>query len=218
MRIASKTKTQVYIALLIAVELVLAMTPIGFIPIGFIRATTIHIPVIIGAILFGPVVGMLLGGIFGLTSIVVNTFEPNVTSFVFSPFYGIGEFHGNFWSLIIAMVPRIMIGVTAYYAFRWTYKRDKKKVVSFVAAGLVGSLTNTLLVMLGIYVFFGQSYALAKDIPYEALFVFIIGIIGTNGVVEAIVAGLLTLFVAKPLIKVAKLNVLDINNTFKQEN
>ncbi len=211
---AGRTKKMVYIALLIAVELVLSVTPLGYVPVGVIRATTIHIPVIIGAILFGPIVGALLGGVFGLTSLLNNTFNPTVTSFVFSPFYSVGEFHGNFWSLVIALVPRVLIGIVAYYVFKITYKCtqrwDKNKIISFVCAGLLGSLTNTLLVMGGIYVFFGQSYALARSIPYETLLGVIMGIIGTNGVVEAIVAALLTVFVAKPLIAVTKLDVAAI--------
>ncbi|PHV72285.1 ECF transporter S component [Sporanaerobium hydrogeniformans] len=209
-----RTKKMVYIALLIAVELVLSVTPLGYIPVGVIRATTIHIPVIIGAILFGPIVGALLGGVFGLTSLLNNTFNPTVTSFVFSPFYSLGEFQGNFWSIAIALLPRILIGIVAYYVFKWTYKCtnkwDNNKMMSFILAGLLGSLTNTLLVMGGIYLFFGQSYAMARSIPYETLLGVIIGIIGTNGVVEAIVAALLTLLVAKPLIAVTKLEIAAI--------
>ncbi len=83
----------------------LSFTPIGFISIGVMRATIIHIPVIIGAILMGPKVGSFLGFLFGLSSLIVNTFNPTITSFVFSPFYSIGDIRGNFYSLLICFIP-----------------------------------------------------------------------------------------------------------------
>ena len=69
---------------------------LGYIPLGFTRATIIHIPVIIGSIILGPKYGAFLGFIFGLTSLVNNTFNPTVTSFVFTPFYSLGTYVGNF--------------------------------------------------------------------------------------------------------------------------
>ena len=86
-------------AFFVAVELVLTLTPIGYIPIGPINATTMHIPVILAGILIGRRWGAMLGGVFGLTSLAKATFSPGVTSFVFSPFITVGGVHGNFWSL-----------------------------------------------------------------------------------------------------------------------
>ena len=72
---STKTITMVQLALLTAIMVVMAMIPfLGYIPITpTIRATTIHIPVIIGAILMGPKAGAFLGFVFGLTSLVTNT-------------------------------------------------------------------------------------------------------------------------------------------------
>ena len=78
-------------ALFSALIILLAFTPfLGYIPLGFTRATIIHIPVIIGSILLGPKQGAVLGLVFGLTSLVNNTVNPTATSFVFSPFYELG--------------------------------------------------------------------------------------------------------------------------------
>ncbi|MDF2612371.1 MAG: putative rane protein [Clostridia bacterium] len=193
------TKKLVLIAVFAAIEVILACTPLGFIPIGVTRATTVHIPVILGGILIGPGAGAVLGAVFGLTSLVINTINPTVTSFVFSPFYSVGEMSGNIWSLVIVMVPRILIGVTAHYSFKAVMKLDKSKVLAYIIAGLVGSLTNTLMVMGGIYLFFGESYAAAKEIAFDVLFKFIMGIIGVNGVPEAIVAALITVTIGKTI-------------------
>jgi uncharacterized membrane protein len=124
----TKTKDMVTTAMFVAIILAMSFVPyLGYIPLGFMNATIIHIPVIIGAILLGPARGAFLGGIFGLTSMINNTFNPNLTSFVFSPFYSLGNVHGNFKSLMICFVPRILIGVVAYYVYTGIVKLVKKK-------------------------------------------------------------------------------------------
>ena len=197
-----ETKTLVLMGLFAAIEIILALTPLGFIPLGFTRATTIHIPVILGAIILGPKAGAILGGIFGVTSLLINTFAPTPTSFVFSPFYS----GGNMWSIVIAIVPRILIGVMAYYSFKLFYKVSKRKVLSYALAGIIGSMTNTVLVMGGIYLFFGKQYASAKQMPFKELFTFIIGIVGINGVPEAIASAVITAAICVPLTKYIKKN------------
>ena len=181
MKTIKNTKTLALMGVLIAIELVLTFTPLGFIPLGFMNATTLHIPVIIGAIFLGPVAGGVLGGVFGLLSVITNTIRPGVTSFVFSPFITIGGVTGNFMSLVVAIVPRVLIGITAYYAFKWISKIDKTKITAYIVAGVVGSLTNTIFVMSGIYLFFGEPYAAAKGVDFGGLFGVSMGIVGING-------------------------------------
>lgn len=92
----SQTLGMVQVALFAALIIIMAFTPfLGYIPLGFTRATIIHVPVIIGSILLGPKKGAVLGGIFGLTSFINNTMNPTVTSFVFTPFYSLGEMQGG---------------------------------------------------------------------------------------------------------------------------
>ena len=74
----SKTKGLVQMAIFAALIVVLAFTPfIGYIPLGFTRATIIHIPVIMGSLMLGPKKGAALGGVFGLTSFINNTINPS---------------------------------------------------------------------------------------------------------------------------------------------
>lgn len=192
------------IALLVAVELVLTFTPLGFIPLPMMKATTLHIPVMIGAILLGPAAGGVLGAVMGLGSVVNNTFMPGVTSFVFSPFYSVGEFHGNVWSLVVAILPRVLIGVVAGWVYRALSRRNKQSIPALTVAGLAGSMTNTIGVMGLIYLLFGQSYAAATGKPYELLFGAIMLVVGTNGVVEAIVAAVLVALITKPLLMLSE--------------
>ena len=158
----SKTKGLVQMAIFAALIVVLAFTPfIGYIPLGFTRATIIHIPVIMGSLMLGPKKGAALGGVFGFTSFINNTINPTLTSFVFTPFYSLGEYSGGIGSLIICFVPRILIGVVPFYVYRLVKKLSKNNGVSsvgLIAAGLSGALTNTLLVMNLIFVFFRNDY------------------------------------------------------------
>lgn len=199
-----RTKRMVVISLFSALIVVLAFT-VGYIPLGFMNATVIHIPVIIGGILLGPIDGGILGFVFGLTSLINNTVRPNITSFVFTPFYSLDpQFSGSFKSVLICFLPRILIGVIAAYLFRMLSKTKLKKGASLAITGFVGSMVNTVFVMGGIYFLYGESYAAAKNMGFSALFSVIMGVVGMNGVPEAIVAAILTAAVTVPLLKYFK--------------
>ena len=117
------TKDLVLVALFSAVILIMAFTPmIGYIPLGFTRATIIHIPVIIGSVILGPKKGAFLGFLFGLTSLINNTINPTVTSFAFTPFFSLGNAEPSWLSLIVCFVPRILVGVVPYYVRKLTKK------------------------------------------------------------------------------------------------
>ena len=65
---SKKLKTLVLGAILAAVTLLLGMTPLGIIPLGFINVTIMCIPVIVGTICCGLGVGLILGAVFGIAS------------------------------------------------------------------------------------------------------------------------------------------------------
>ncbi len=202
MRKQKKNLTRmVQIALLAAIMMVMSVTPLGYIPLPFMKATIMHIPVIVGACLLGPRVGAGLGALFGLTSIVVNTISPNITSFVFTPFYSFNEqFSGGISSIVVAMVPRILIGLVSGYVFIIFKKIINNDTISLMLAGVSGAMTNTIGVMGLIYILFGEQYAIAGGKDPQLLLGVIIGVIGTNGVVEAIIAAILTAGVCKAVI------------------
>ena len=199
---SKKTSEMVKMALFIALIILLSVTPLGYIPLGAINATTIQMPVIIGAVLFGWKKGAVLGGVFGLTSLIKNTVQPNLTSFVFSPFVPVfGEESGSHWAIVISLVPRVMIGVIAAFVFSVFTKFKINKTVSGAAAGFCGSLTNTVLVMGGIYVFFGESYSAAKDIAYNTLMATVSATITGAGITEAVISAVVCGAVCAALIK-----------------
>ena len=202
-------RSMIQVALFGAIIVILAFTPfLGYIPLGFTRATIIHIPVIIGSILMGPKKGAVLGFVFGVTSFINNTMNPTVTSFVFTPFYSLGEFSGGIGSLIICFIPRILTGVVPYYVYKGVTtlittltRRQKVSSLGLILAGMSGALVNTLLVMNLIFFFFRDAYAKANGVAVNAVYAFILSVIGINGVPEAIVAAVFTLGIGKILMK-----------------
>lgn len=205
----SKTISMVQTAIFIALVLVLAFVPfVGYIkiPVLAIQATTVHIPVIVGSILLGPKAGALLGFTFGLTSLINNTISPSIVSFCFSPFIEVGDgLGGSPLALIICFIPRILVGVVPYYVYKGLNKLFKdgavKKGAALTIAGIAGSMTNTILVMSMIYLFFGKEWAAAKDIAYNAVLGVIGSVIAINGSIEAVVAAVITTAVSAALIK-----------------
>lgn len=194
-----KTKFLVLLTMFCSIQVVLILTPLGYIPLGPVRATTMHIPVILAGILLGVKGGAITGLVFGLSSVIINTITPTITSFVFTPFYSLGEYHGNFMSLVIAIGPRVLLGVLAAVIYHWfKNKNNKMRLFGSGVTALVCTLIHSILVLGMIYLFFGPSYAAAKGVEVSALFGLLLGIITTNSVLEAILA---TLIIA-PLTKV----------------
>lgn len=198
------TKNFTLTAMFLAIMILLAVTPLGFIPIGPINATTMHIPVIVASIILGPRLGAFLGGTFGLISLIRSTFIPTPLSFVFSPFIPvIGTDQGSWKALIIALIPRILIGVVPYFVYKGIQRLTKNKVspLSLFLAGIAGSLTNTILVMNLIYFLFQQDYAQVLGTNINAVYSAVLAVIFTSGVPEAIIAGLVTAAVSTVLLR-----------------
>lgn len=196
-----KTLKLVQLAMWTAITFILAFVPyLGYLTIGPFSITTVHIPVIIGAVILGPAAGAFLGCVFGITSIIQATLQMPITAFMFSPFVPFG----NFYSVVIALVPRILVGVFAAYVFKLIKIKDKRGYFASLAAGLVGSLTNTVLVLGGVYLFFGQHFASVQKIPLQNLLKVLLGVVAANGIFEAVVAAVAVTAVTKALFAVMR--------------
>jgi uncharacterized membrane protein len=194
-------------AFFLGILVLLASVPfLGFIPLGPINATTMHIPVIIASIILGPRIGGFLGGAFGIISMVRSTWIISPISFVFSPFVPVyGMEHGSWKAILVALIPRILIGVVPYFVFKACQKMMKNKQgLTLFIAGVAGGLTNTILVMNLIYFLFQQEYAAAIGDAGNAVYTVILGVILTQGIPEALVAGIATAAVAAVLLRLKK--------------
>ena len=193
------TRWMVSVALMAAIVILLANTPLGMIQLPIIKATTVHIPVIIGAILLGPSAGAILGGVFGLCSMISNTTAPTLLSFAFSPFLA-EDLAGIVKTLWIAIGCRILIGVVAGWVWIRLRKLHVSPWVALPVTGFVGSLTNTVLVMGSIYVLLASQYAAAKEVALNAVWGLIMGTVTASGIPEAIAAAVLVTALGKALL------------------
>ena len=200
---SKKTQYMTSMALFLAIEIILVVTPLGYIPIGPLNATTMHIPVIIAGIVLGKKAGAELGFVFGLTRLIKATIQPSITSFCFSPFVTIGTMSGNYKSLLIAFVPRILLGYLAGFVFE-IMKKNNRENLGVVVGALTGAITNTVLVLSGIYIFFGEAYASAVGVQYSTLVTVLLGVVSTNGILEAILGAIVSLAIYKALKPILK--------------
>ncbi len=195
------TKRMVTLAMLSGLLIVMGMTGIGFIPLPVIKATTMHIPVILGAILLGPAAGAVLGGVFGLCSIYANTTAPGLLSFAFSPFMSNEGFAGVIKSLWIALGCRILLGVIAGWLWKLLKKANLGDVYALPISAAAATVCHTLLVMGSIFVLLADQYAAAKDVALSAVFGLIMATVATSGIPEAIAAAILVTVIGKALIE-----------------
>lgn len=164
-----RTRKLVITGVMGAIAILLGITRWGFIPwFGGVSLTIMHVPVIIGAVLEGPIVGLGVGLIFGVFSMIQAAIAPNSPADTW------------FTNPLLAVLPRLFIGPLAYLVWK---ALQRIPVVGLIAAGVVGSLTNTILV-LGVIGLLGY-------LPWVVLG----GIVVSNGLLEAGVSALITLVV-----------------------
>lgn len=198
------TRWIVGVAMFVALQLVLQITGIGLIPLPFIKATTLHIPVILGAVVLGPLAGGILGGVFGLCSIWTNTVAPSALSFAFSPVLA-AETSGGLGAVKavwIAFGCRVMIGVVAGWLWIALKKFKINDLIALPVVGAAGALTNTALVMGSIYLLLRPEYAAAKQVAMDAVLGAVMLTVTTAGVAEAIGAVLLVTAICKAMLHV----------------
>ncbi|MDF2879770.1 MAG: transporter component [Clostridiaceae bacterium] len=183
------TRQMAIIGMLSSISILLGVTGLGFIPIPPIKATIMHVPVIIGAILEGPVVGSMIGLIFGIFSVIQAIIAPTPMSFIFM-------------NPLISVLPRVLIGITSYFAFKAMF--GKFSTVKIGIAAAIGSFTNTIGVLGLIYLLYVDKYAKVLKISTTAAKEGIIGIGITNGVPEAILSVIITISVVMAVNKFRK--------------
>ncbi|MDK2801006.1 MAG: hypothetical protein PWP27_1975 [Clostridiales bacterium] len=179
------------IGVLTAITVVLGQFGLGFLVIPGLPAkiTIMHIPVIIGAIIEGPVVGVMVGLLFGIFSIIQNMMVPTPLSFAFL-------------NPLVSVLPRMFIGVTAYYAYNMV--RVKYDTMRVGIAAAVGTATNTIGVLGMIYLLYAVPFAELKKVDVGTVGTVIAGIAVTNGVPEIIAAVVITIAVVTSLKKIYK--------------
>ena len=174
----------VFVGVLSAIIFVMAFTPLGYLKTPAFSITFLLIPVSIGAVLFGPAAGAILGGVFGLTSFIqCFGLEPLGTVLL-----GINPIA----AFITCMVPRILVGLLTAYIFKALQKIDKTQLVSYGVACLSSALLNTVLFIGCLLLFFFRPDSLqtindSLNTAFSSANImgFISALVGFNGLIEA---------------------------------
>ena len=181
------------LGLMLAITIILDMTPLGMLPLGTISATIVHIPTIITGVILGPVAGFIMGTSFGIVTLIHAATRP-VT--VLDPL---------FINPLVSVLPRMFIGVVSYFAFagisRLLKKSPLKNTVSSFIGGMAGSLTNTALVFLMLYLVYAKEVVERLGMAFGA---FLIAVFTTNAIAEMIVGGIITVPVALAYFRYSK--------------
>ncbi len=173
------------VSILGAIIFVMGWTPIGMIPLTpLLSVTIIHIPVIIGALVIGPKAGLILGLVMGLTSLSRAWIAPQ------SPLNLV------FMNPVIAIVPRLFIGIAAYFVYHLMRKFVKSQMVNLTVASMAGSLTNTVLTLGTIFFMRNGHTFVFEGMSTTVSTVLLSSIIVTNGIPEVI----MTAFITVPIV------------------
>lgn len=185
-------------AVLAAICFLLTLTGLGFIATPFLKITFVHLPVIFGTLYIGKKEGILLGLIFGLCSLYANITSPGAISFVF-------------YNPLVSIFPRVMIPLVVIGASNLI--KHTKKEINVLISALLGSLTNTVLVLGMIYVLYAAQYANALSLPPGAVAGALALTAVTQGLAEAAFVSILTL----ALMRVLKADIATITATKTKE-
>ena len=196
---STRTLKMVQLAILVAIILIFAYTPLGYLKVGAIEITFMVLPVAIGAIMLGPLCGAILGALFGLTSFI-QCFGASAFGVLILQVNPIAAF-------ITCMVPRILCGWLSGLIFQAFKKTGTLKTASYFIASACTALFNTIFFIGCIIIFFWHddtflSTMTSWSIPIDGLWVFFIAFVGVNGAVEAIVNCIAAGTVSKVLSKV----------------
>ncbi len=182
------------LALFAAIIIIQNYVPlVGYIPVGMLEITTIHITVIVAAILLGPVDGGIVGGIWGLVDWLRAI---TLTSSALGNVVMVNP--------LISIVPRILIGVITGWLVNWLIKTKLPQQVTFIISSVLGSLVNTVLVLSLIYVFYHNGSQVYAALNLKELMPYLLTVAGVHGIPEAIAAGIIAPLLAVPLLKYSK--------------
>lgn len=152
-------------SILSALIVVMTVVPYtGYISYGLIEITTLHILVILGAVLLGWKYGALLGFVWGVTCLVRA-----YATVIYLPF--------GFGNPLVSVLPRVCVGIVAGVCSEALFKTRLHKTVSLGISTVAATLTNTVLVLSAMSVYCRNSFA-------DTLTAILQTLVGVNGVIE----------------------------------
>lgn len=185
----SKALHLTQLGMLSAIIVLMAFTPLGYLRVGPLSITFLTVPVVLGAIMMGPLDGAILGAVFGATS--------------FAQCFGLDAFGTTLLTLnpvftfILCFVPRILIGLASGYLLKGLEKIRTNQVVAYALSALAGAVTNTVFFVGFLLLLFGNTDYIRS---FGKNILAIIGVlITTNALIEAVICTIIVTILAKAL-------------------
>lgn len=175
------TVYMVELAVLVAVVLLMAFTPIGYIKTFGLEITLIVVPVVVGAVTLGPTAGLILGSVFGITSFI--------QCFGMSPFGAMLLSINPFLTFLVCVPTRMLMGWLTGVIFQGLKKTALNRKVATSIACLIGPFLNTLFFMSVLCLCFYHSdyiQSLVTSVGASNVLAFVVAFVGINGLVEAL--------------------------------
>lgn len=182
-------------AMLAAIIIIMAFTPVGYLQIGLVKMTFIMIPVAVGSIVLGEKSGAFLGLVFGATSFI-QCFGLDIFG---TTLLGINPV----FTFIMCFVPRILMGYLCGVIYKLIARKREK--LAFVIASLSAPIINTVFFMTLLLLFFGKSdYIMSLREGTANIWAFLVAFVGLNGVMEVVTTAIIAPPVAMALKKATK--------------
>lgn len=202
MNSSPKVRLLTRLAILTAVIFLLAFTPLGYLTIGPIAATTVQMPVIIGAVLLGPTSGGILGFFFGLSAVIKVLTMPGA-----DPFATMALQYSPFSYIVICIVPRVLMGwlagLLAAALKKLAAARNNtgigSSVLGYTITGFAGSMMNTVFYLGALWLLAAEVIATAYGTDISAVGGIVMTTAVTAGIPEAIVSALVVSTVCKAM-------------------
>lgn len=201
-----KRNSQLYrlvlLALFVAIELAMYLLGLGMVPVGPLKMSFLTVPVAVGAMLMGPAEGLVLGVVFGLCSLWDAIIGSSVMT---GTFLGISPLH----TVILCVGMRALMGLLTGLIFKGLKKIDRSRVVCYFVSALAAPFLNTLLFMGYICLVFYQTDFIQNLVAAKGAanaFMFVILLVGVQGLVEMLVCTLVGGTAAKSVALAAKKN------------
>jgi uncharacterized membrane protein len=197
----------VTLAFLAAILFVMDLTGIAMIPLPGQYASIMTVPVAVGAMMLGPTAGGVLGGVMGM----ISFYTALKTGFRDMNLMGYGGATVFLLTAFNSFVPRILMGIATGWIFKLLKKVDKTNTLCYYVGGLAAPLLNTVLfmsVLIPVFMNAPNLIGLLGETLYakfkDGIFLFAIGYVGIQAVLEAVIGCILSGSISKALCKVVK--------------
>lgn len=173
-----KIKQMAYDAMFLAIIILMTFVPyLGYIQIGPISFTLVHIPVLIGSALFGWKRGLLYGLFFGLGSLIKATTLPGTIDFLFV-------------NPLVSVLPRLIFGLASggLFSLLRHFQKLLNKGIILLISSLLLTILHTFLVLSILWLIYRVELNVFLESEVKYIGFALGGLIGLGAIIEASVA------------------------------